>query len=320
MNSNATNSRALRIAPALVSLVYPVLVWCVSGVTPLALLLTLMPPLVCLYVISALARTTEFQGAYLVAHVGIGSAALYSFMGGWLDFQKALPFHANSVWIVLWCGLGLYVAFERPGPAQMAPGSSNRRLAFAHGLSATVITLFAAFHLANHLAGLAGGEVHMSVMKSLRTVYRQPVVELILVACVLFQNVSGVLLLIRRRRPNSGIEVLQGASGAYLMLFFASHIGAVIRARYLRHTETNWVWLTGSNLLTDLWSSRLVPYYFLGIVALSVHGACGLRRVLLEHRRPDAAGWAFRVVAITGSVTALAIMIGIVKGSLGSDH
>jgi succinate dehydrogenase/fumarate reductase cytochrome b subunit len=312
------NSRALRLAPVLVSLIYPVLVWCVSAVSPFALLLTLAPALVCLYVISVLAKTTGYRGAYLVAHFGIGSAALYSAMGGWLDFQKTLPFHANSAWIVLWCGLGLYVAFERSGPTQMTVSGSNRRLAFAHGLSATVILLFATFHLSNHLAGLAGGDVHMAVMNSLRKVYRQPVVELILAGCILFQNISGVLLLIRRPRPNSGIEVLQGASGAYMMLFFTSHIGAVIRARYLRHTETNWAWLTGSNLLTDLWSSRLVPYYFLGVIALSVHAACGLRRILLEHGRPDAARWTFRIVATVGSLASTAIIIGVVRGSLGS--
>jgi hypothetical protein len=63
---------------------------------------------------------------------------------------------------------------------------------------------------------------------------------------------SGSVLLFRRmRRPAMGwIEILQNASGAYLLLFFASHISAVLRTRYLQHIDTNWIWLTADNLLT----------------------------------------------------------------------
>jgi hypothetical protein len=58
---------------------------------------------------------------------------------------------------------------------------------------------------------------------------------------------------------------------------FASHVSAVVRARYLQHIDTNWIWLTADNLLTDPWSVRLVPYYFIAVVAPAVHGGCGLR-------------------------------------------
>jgi succinate dehydrogenase/fumarate reductase cytochrome b subunit len=143
---------------------------------------------------------------------------------------------------------------------------------------------------------------------------------LLLAATVIFQTFSGALLLIRRRRPDNWTGILQGASGAYLMLFFASHISAVIRTRYLHHAETNWVWLTSSNLFTDWWSSRLVPYYFLGIVGLSVHGACGLRWILQERGKTEAARWSFGIITAAGGIVATAVMIAVVGASLRYGH
>jgi succinate dehydrogenase/fumarate reductase cytochrome b subunit len=145
--------------------------------------------------------------------------------------------------------------------------------------------MFAVFHIANHLMGVFGGEVHMAVMRLLRLVYRQLAIEVVLLGSILFQVASGSILLFRKTLHSSPgwIEILQNASGAYLMLFFASHVSAVLRARYLHHIDTNWIWLTADNLLKDPWSVRLVPYYFIGMLALAVHGACGLRWVLLGH-------------------------------------
>jgi succinate dehydrogenase/fumarate reductase cytochrome b subunit len=219
--------------------------------------------------------------------------------------------------VVIWSALLLLTIVEKP--TVIADASARpAKLAFAHGISAALITTFAVFHLSNHLAGVLGGEEHVAVMRHLRSVYRYPVMEIILGSCVLFQVASGSVLLYRRARRSSPgwIEVLQNASGAYLMLFFASHISAVLRARYLQHIDTNWIWLTADNLLTDPWSVRLVPYYFLGVLALSVHAACGLRWVLLGHNQPRIADRAWIAAVATGGLTSLIIVIAMVKGSL----
>jgi succinate dehydrogenase/fumarate reductase cytochrome b subunit len=100
------------------------------------------------------------------------------------------------------------------------------------------------------------------------------------------------------------------------MLFFASHISAVLRARYLKHIDTNWIWLTADNLLKDPWSVRLVPYYFLGVLALAVHGGCGLRRVLMGHGQQRVADRVFITVGVAGGITALVVTIAMVLGSL----
>ena len=305
----------VRVAPALVGLIYPALVWTVHALSPLALVLTLLAPTICLYAAFLLANGNQYRWATRVAYVGVGAPALYTFLGGWLDFQKWLPFRGNGVWVVLWCGLAVVTLVERP----KAPDITVRppKLAFAHGISAALITAFAVFHLTNHLAGVFGGEAHMSVMLHLRLVYRLPPIEALLGVCVLFQVASGSVLLFQRTRRWAArwIEILQNASGAYLMLFFASHISAVLRARYLQHIDTNWLWLTADNLLTDPWSVRLVPYYFLGVLALAVHGACGLRFVLLERGHPKLAVRTFRATIVAGGLVALVIIVGMVIGS-----
>jgi succinate dehydrogenase/fumarate reductase cytochrome b subunit len=305
------------VAPALIGLFYPVLVWSVQAISPFALTLTLLGPALCVYIAFLLSSENQYRRATMVAYLGVGAPALYSFLGGWLDSQRWIPYRANGVWVVLWCGLTALIIAERPSAIKVA-GVRPVKLAFAHGVSAAVITVFAVFHLANHLAGVFGGETHMAVMRHLRVVYRQPPIEIVLIACVLFQVASGLILLFRKlRRPSTGwIDILQNASGAYLMLFFASHISAVLRTRYLRHVDTNWVWLTADNLLKDPWSVRLVPYYFLGVLALAVHGGCGLRWVLSEHGHRESADRVFLATVAAGGLTALVIVVAMVLGSL----
>ena len=309
----------VRVAPALIGLIYPALVWSVHAISPLALALTLLAPGACLYLAFWLANRNRYPRATMVAYIGVGAPALYTFLGGWLDSQKWLPLRGNGVWVVLWCGLLIATLVERPKTIEGA-GARPAKVAFAHGISAAVITTFAVFHLSNHLAGVLGGEAHLAVMRHLRVVYRQPAVEVLLGICVLFQVASGSVLLFRRmRRPAMGwAEILQNASSAYLLLFFASHVSAVLRTRYLQYIDTNWIWLTADNLLTDPWSVRLVPYYFLAVLALAVHGACGLRWVLLEHGQQRMADRALVAIVATGGLAALVIISALVLGSLGA--
>jgi succinate dehydrogenase/fumarate reductase cytochrome b subunit len=198
--------------------------------------------------------------------------------------------------MVLWAAAAIAVVVERPhhAPPRVSP---SRRLAMTHGLSATLITLFALVHLTNHLAGLNGGETHVAIMHALRKVYRHPLIEPVLLAAVAFQVASGTVLLWRKIARSTGwVDTLQTASGAYLMMFFLSHVSAALRARYLRGIDTNWAWASGRELLTDPWSARLAPYYFLAVIAFGVHAACGLR--LGARRVAIAAG----VFAITSSL------------------
>jgi hypothetical protein len=318
--------RVYRTLPAIATLLYPGLVWSGPAVYSPLLLLSLLPPVLCVVAAHRLGVEGRFLLATRVAYFGAGAPALFTFLGGWLDFQKALPFHRvgvwNSVgvWIFLWAALAVAVFLERSSKWPERPQEPLRsRLAFAHGVSAVLLVAFVLVHLLNHLLGAWSGSLHVAFMTAARVVYRSPLFEAMLAASLLFQMASGLALLRRKLSSPvmSWLNTLRTASGAYVALFLLSHLSAVLRARYLRHKDTNWFWLTADNLLTDDWSVRLVPYYFLGIIAFGLHVGCAMRQVLLGHEIKETfADRAFSVVAGATGVGAMIIMIGLIRASI----
>ncbi len=298
-------SRLTLAAPPLAALVYPAIIWAGPAISPLFLAMALAVPAIGVTAAHALGPASPRARA--VALAVVAAPPLYSWLGGLLDFQTTVPLHGLAVWILLW--LTLTVVATTGGQTARAARPRPARLAFAHGCSAAIITVFALAHLTNHLAALAGGERHIAVMSALRTVYRAPGVELVLLAAVAFQTLSGLRLLRDHvERTRSWWHTAQVASGAYLAAFFLSHLTAALRARWLRDIDTNWQWLTADSMLTDPWSARLAPYYALSVVAVGVHAALGLRYVL------RARGWSPPVsdrlaVAAAAAATAASALI-----------
>jgi len=66
-----------------------------------------------------------------------------------------------------------------------------------HRSSAVVIAGFAIVHLTNHVMSLHAIATHIAFMDVARTVYRQPAIELMLLASVMFQCVSGLWMVVR---------------------------------------------------------------------------------------------------------------------------
>jgi len=304
----------LRVAAPIAALLYPALVRAVTALSPICLVLALGVPLLGLVAGYSLGRTGASRFVRAAAYAAVGAPPLFAVMGGWLDFQHALPFGSVGLWIPLW-GTITFVALvdRRVAPTMAAP--SPRWLVLVHASSAILIVLFAVAHVANHLAGLFGGDVHVAIMHALRRVYRHPLVEPVLLATVFLQVSTGFVLLWRRMpQAREWFSTLQIATGTYLMMFFASHVSAVFRARLLRDRDTDWTWLSGGELLTDPWSARLVPYYFLAVIALAVHVACGLRVVMIGHGmrvgRGNALVAIFAALATLGSVL---IFVGLVR-------
>ena len=313
----AISPRLFRAVPPLACLIYPALVSCISGVSPFFLILVVLVPVCCGYVAFHLVGT-GFLKANAIAHFAIGAPALYSLMGQWLDSQKLFPFHANEAWVALWLLLTAISFLDKP--VILSDSSTSPRLATIHGISAVPLVLFAVLHLTNHFVGLWGAQAHIAFMLWARNIYRYPAIEITLVSCFTFQFATGIVLTwrgIATDLADNWMKRLQRISGAYLAVFLMSHFSAVASARYLRHSDTNWTWLTSYNLLTDKWSARLTPYYCLGIVALNLHAACALRFVLMAHgTKPSAANLIFGVIVGSGSIAAIAIMFGLVRGSI----
>ncbi|WP_341678665.1 hypothetical protein [Niveibacterium sp. SC-1] len=145
-----------------------------------------------------------------------------------------------------------------------------------HACSAAFIALFALIHIGNHLAGLAGPETHIAYMEQARHLYRVPLVEGLLLACVAFQLLSGLRLALRGWRTRRGIVPwLQAGSGLYLAFFLTVHVAAVLAGRGLLHLDTN-LYYAAAGLHVAPIQLFFAPYYFLALPALCLHLACAL--------------------------------------------
>lgn len=145
-----------------------------------------------------------------------------------------------------------------------------------HAFSALFLGIYATFHLANHLAGLVGVEAHIAFMQSLRTIYRQPVVEVSLIAAVLLQIYSGISFVARGWKHRRGfMPWLQAGSGVYLAFFLLNHVGAVLLGRAVFKLDTNF-YFAAAGFHVPPFQFFFAPYYFLGVMALFTHLGCAL--------------------------------------------
>jgi hypothetical protein len=149
-----------------------------------------------------------------------------------------------------------------------APGSYVRILHYYSGLT---LASFVALHLYNHLMALGGLQRHIDIMNSLRIVYRNPIVESLLLIAVAIQIFSGLRLYLRlKKNPGYGFAKLQIWSGLYLSFFFIFHVLAVLYGRTVQHLDTNvYYGIAGLNAFPYLFF--FVPYYALAIMAFFTH-------------------------------------------------
>ncbi len=143
-----------------------------------------------------------------------------------------------------------------------------------HRTSALAIVAFASVHIANHLASLAGVASHIAFMDAARGIYRQPLVEIVLLGCVAFQAGSGLWLAVRGWSQRRGlVPWLQAASGIYLAFFLLVHVGAVLFGRAVLHLDTNFHF-AAAGFHVPPYPLFFGPYYFTAVLALFTHMAC----------------------------------------------
>jgi succinate dehydrogenase/fumarate reductase cytochrome b subunit len=141
-----------------------------------------------------------------------------------------------------------------------------------HRITGGVIALFLFTHLAVHLFALAGPEAHNAALKSVQWIYRNPVIEPLLIAALLFQIGLGIRLALRRwREPGkNGWAKLQLASGFYLAYFIFNHTGAALYTRYGAGLDTDFWWVSGP-LQHPKMAWWFYPYYALAVLSVGVH-------------------------------------------------
>ena len=143
-----------------------------------------------------------------------------------------------------------------------------------HAISATVITAYATVHIANHLAALLGIATHIAFMEAARSVYRIRLVEAVLLACILFQILSGPWPVARGWKQGlSAVSRLQAAAGAYLAFFLSVHVSAVLFGRLSLGLDTNF-YFAAAGFHVAPFQLFFAPYYMLGVIALFTHLGC----------------------------------------------
>jgi hypothetical protein len=294
--------RVLVLAPVALTLAYPFILKLFNasvagsaavawGAASLLFLLLMSVPIVGLLWARRMTLLPDATAPFFIrvrqlAYFTMAAPPLYVFIGVTRGLVGR-PLTDDTIWLAVWC-IALAVVWlraDRPVAATLPATTSRWRV--AHGVSAALIVLFVCFHLTNHLTGLVGPELHASIMRAGRAVYRAPLVEVVLIALLLFQVVSGARLALRwSRTTGDAFRVFQIGSGIYIAAFLLTHLNsALISARWVRHIETDWAWASGApeGLLHDAWNIRLVPHYAFGVFFVLAHLFSGLRLVLIAH-------------------------------------
>jgi hypothetical protein len=253
------------------------------------------------------ARTRVSRPAVVIEAVAATvTPPFFAIFGVALAFAGWLPYRTYIWWGVV---AGVVVASRLAAPSIARPNLRLRRL---HSATALPLMLFLVAHVANHVMAIGSLEAHVQTQNMLRLVYRSAVVEPLLIVAAISQIVTGVLLVWNARgfqfTPVRGLQFL---SGAYLSMFFFSHLNAVLLfGRRLQAVDTTFEWATGgrAGLLASAGSAQLLPYYFLSVVAFFLHTACAGRRVLVTvigDRGAERVAWA---VGVGGCLVALALL------------
>jgi hypothetical protein len=133
-----------------------------------------------------------------------------------------------------------------------------------------LLLTFVTAHLVNHLIIAFGAPAHIAVMDGLRDVYRNPLVEILLIWGIARQIWAGIRQLRRFgiRKPKGPMRVLI-LTGLYLIFFLVIHISAVLQARWTG-VDTNLYFGTAGY---RVWPIMLFfyPYYFTAIFCVFAH-------------------------------------------------
>lgn len=182
-----------------------------------------------------------------------------------------------------------------------------------HRTSAALLLLFVVAHIGNHLAALNGVDAHGQVMLALRTVYRNPIVEPLLLIAVLVQVTTGLIQFVRGWRIRSGgVARLQAWSGLAIALFLSVHVSAVLMAR-ASGLDTNFHFAAAG--MHAGFAGFFIPYYFTAVAALFAHLGCAAYWWLSAQGRPVAARRVLGGMTVTGLAVAgllVALLAGVI--------
>ena len=147
----------------------------------------------------------------------------------------------------------------------------------AHRVIAVGLGLFIITHLAVHLTAIGGPDIHIAALSKIQPVYRNWIIEPILVLAILTQVFIGGKLVWRRwKSPQKGFwGWTQILSGGYLAVFLLVHSSAALTTRYIVGLDTNFYWAASTLNIPPL-QFFFAPYYMLGILSVFAHLAAAI--------------------------------------------
>jgi hypothetical protein len=266
------------------------------------------------HVLGTISQPTRRQvRARWMAHLAFTAPSLLVAFGNYARILGARTI-VTPAWVVLWLAVIVAVLIASADTAPPADTTLARRwraLRVHEGCAIALVIVFLAPHVSNHVAGFWSGAAHIHVMGALRRVYRSMMIEPLLVALLIVQAATGLVLARVRVRDRSTdlFHTLQTTSGVYILVFLFSHVAAAFSAR-AAGVDTNWVWLVGrAGSLLAYPSLTVVPHYFLGPLALFIHAGCGLRTMRLARGRSRESANRVAVGIMTaGAVASVVIM------------
>ncbi|MFK7908514.1 MAG: hypothetical protein AB8B69_25505 [Chitinophagales bacterium] len=178
-----------------------------------------------------------------------------------------------------------------------------------HRASAMGLGIFILAHISNHLLAAKSIAWHIEVMNTLRMVYYQPIVEVLLILSILIQAFTGIQLYRKNRKHlHSHISKLQAYSGLYLSFFLVAHTTATVGGNWFFEVDTNFYF--GASVLKKMpYVFFFVPYYFLSITAFFTHIACAMSKYTLKTNGLKAAYRLVYTFMALGTVCAIVILL-----------
>ena len=177
-----------------------------------------------------------------------------------------------------------------------------------HRTLALCLAAFIGLHLINHVMIIFGTDSHIAMMDTLRLIYRNPVIETVIIAGFALQIGVGVRLMWRRGKPRHFWGWMQAGSGVIFAVFLVQHTSAVLMTRWSYPEMSTDVLWAASVVSQPILAAYFAPYYTLGVAALFVH----IGAIFALRRRPRIA-WA---LVVSGGVVGVAIVAGLM-GAFG---
>lgn len=121
-------------------------------------------------------------------------------------------------------------------------------------------------------------ETHLQFMTIARKIYRFTPIEILLFVVVLFQLISGVLLLKNKWKDLNNVwDRIQFFSGAYFIYFLIAHLSAILYGRYTLGLDTN-LYFGAAVLNISPMRYFFLFHYGFAIIAFFSHTACVHRK------------------------------------------